>query len=107
MEETSKKTGTTPLVETASLGGGKIYGVMTVSTILVKYRDGREGKDEVRLAVVVPGGEVYFFTNGALDHRPAQQWVKDGIIKYLKNSLPKTVESSPTIDITEDKTSQV
>lgn len=94
----------TPLVDAESLGGGKVYGVKLVTTILVKYRDGREGKEEVRLAAVVPGGDVYFFTNGALDHRPAQQWVKTAIIKHLQNSLSGTPAA---ISITEDNTSQV
>lgn len=84
-----------------------MQGVTTVTTVLVMYTDGH-GKKEVRLAAVIPGGEVYFFTNNALDTRPAQNWLKTAIIGHLKSKL-SSVETGATsmIEITEDNTTQV
>lgn len=82
MTEEKKKTGATPIVAIGDLGGGKVQGVTPVTTILVKYTDGH-GKKEVRLAAVIPGGEIYFFTNNAIDTRPAQQWLKTAILEHL------------------------
>lgn len=102
-----KKTGATPLVATESLGGGKVQGVTPVTTVLVMYTDGH-GKREVRLAAVIPGGEVYFFTNNAIDTRPAQQWLKTAILGHLQSKLTKqSVGATSMIEITEDNTTQV
>lgn len=78
-----KKTGATPLVEADGLGGGEVQGVLEVKTLLVKYKDGH-GKEEVRLAALIPGGEMYFFDGKALDLRPAQKWLKAGVAEHIK-----------------------
>lgn len=78
-----KKTGATPLVDEGQLGGGKVLGVIDVRTVLVKFRDGH-GQESVRLAAIIPGGEVYFFDNKALDLRPAQGWLKSAINEHIK-----------------------
>ena len=80
--EPIKKTGATPIVE-GDLGGGEVKGVIPVKTVLVSFRDGH-GKDEVKLAVVIPGGEVYFFGREALDTRPAQKWLKAAVLELVK-----------------------
>lgn len=77
-----KKTGATPIVEEV-LSGGKVQGVVEVKTLLVKYRDGH-GEESTKLAVVIPGGEVYFFGREALDLRPAQNWLKAAIAQHIK-----------------------
>ncbi len=77
-----KKTGSTPLVEGDQLGGGKVLGVLDVKTVLVKYKDGH-GQQDVKLAVVIPGGEIYFFGRDALDLRPAQGWLKTAVQNEL------------------------
>lgn len=103
-----KKTGATPLVAVENLGGGRVQGVIPVTTVLVMYTDGH-GKKEVRLAAVIPGGEVYFFTNNAIDTRPAQQWLKAAIMEKL-GSKPATRQEGSAVnflDITEDNTTQV
>ncbi len=100
-----KKTGATPLVSIGDLGGGKVQGVTTVTTILVMYTDGH-GKKEVRLAAVIPGGEVYFFTNNAIDARPAQKWMKAAIIEHLKAHLSKQGNTS-MLEISENGVNQV
>lgn len=82
-----------------SLGGGKVQGVVEVTTVLVKYTDGH-GKSEVRLAAIIPGGEIYFFTNNAIDTRPVQQWMKKAI-------LSKIGPGPGPIHISEDNTTQV
>lgn len=105
-EETMKKTGATPLVPVESLGGGKVQGVVAVTTVLVMYTDGH-GKKEVRLAAVIPGGEVYFFTNNAIDNRPAQQWLKAAVLDKLGSKVVSRQDASSMIDITEDNTTQV
>ena len=79
----NKKTGATPLVDEDSLRGGEVLGALPVKPVLVKYRDGH-GKEEVRLAVVIPGGEVYFFEAKALDLHPAQKWLKAGVLGAIK-----------------------
>lgn len=77
-----KKTGSTPVVE-EGLSRGKVLGVVEVRTVLVKYRDGH-GAESTRLAALIPGGEVYFFDNKALDVRPAQTWLKAAIFEHIK-----------------------
>lgn len=77
-----KKTGATPLVE-GDLSGGKVKGVVEVKTLLVNYIDGH-GLESTKLAVVIPGGEVYFFGREALDLRPAQTWLKASITEHVK-----------------------
>jgi hypothetical protein len=108
-EETmNKKTGATPVVSSEDLSGGKVQGVTVVTTVLVKYTDGH-GKSEVKLALVIPGGEVYFFANNALDTRPAQKWLKSAITRHLDRTQPKANGEERTpglLEITED-TSQV
>lgn len=81
--ELNKKTGATPLPEGDRLGGGKVIGVLDVKTVLVKYKDGH-GVEDTKLAVVIPGGDVYFFGREALDLRPAQGWLKAAIIERTK-----------------------
>lgn len=77
-----KKTGATPLVEEGQLGGGKVLGVVEVKTVLVQYVDGH-GEKGVKLAAVIPGGEIYFFGRDAVDTRPAQGWMKAAILEKL------------------------
>ena len=77
-----KKTGATPLIE-EGIGGGDVVGVLPVKTVLVKYRDGH-GIEETKLAVIIPGGEVYFFGRNTLDLRPAQKWLKDAIQEKIQ-----------------------
>ncbi len=79
----NKKTGATPLVDEDSLRGGEVLGALPVKTVLVRYRDGH-GKESVQLAVVIPGGEVYFFDSKALDTRQAQKWLKAGVLESIK-----------------------
>lgn len=78
----SMKTGATPIIE-EGLGGGEVLGVMEVKTVLVRFRDGH-GREETKLAVIIPGGETYFFGRGSVDDRPAQTWLKEGINRKLK-----------------------
>lgn len=85
----------TPTVPTGDLSGGKVMGVLPVTTVLVQYADGY-GAKTVRLAVVIPGGEVYFFNNNSLDMRPAQQWLKTAVHAHLAKP------SSGPLEITED-----
>lgn len=85
-----KKTGMTPIVEEADLGAGSVLGVVPVNTVLVKYRDGNTGRDEVKLAVVIPDGEIYFFERVAVNLRPAQRWLKRGVIKALSATKTPT-----------------
>lgn len=99
--------GATPIVAAEGLGGGRVQGAIPVTTVLVMYTDGN-GKKEVRLAAAIPGGEVYFFTNNAIDTRPAQQWLKTAILEHLKSQLSKQgVGATSMIEITEDNTTQV
>jgi hypothetical protein len=70
-------------VEEEGLGGGKVKGVLPVKTVLVSYQDGH-GKVETKLAVIIPGGEVYFFGREALDLRPAQKWLKKEVVELTK-----------------------
>lgn len=81
-QEPIKKTGATPIVE-GDLSGGKVHGVVPVKTVLVKYKDGH-GQEAVKLAVIIPGGEVYFFGRDALDLRPAQGWLKAAVNEMIK-----------------------
>lgn len=80
--ETIKKTGATPTVE-EGIGGGELLGAIPVKTVLVRYRDGH-GKEEVKLAAVIPGGEIYFFGRDAIDTRPVQTWLKKAVIEAVK-----------------------
>lgn len=99
---TNKKTGTTPAVPAEDLSGGKVLGTLPVTTVLVKYADGY-GKTTVRLAVVIPGGEVYFFSNNSLDMRPAQQWLKTAVHSQLgKPGSVSMIDHGSGIQITED-----
>ncbi len=79
--QTSKKTGATPLAEEL-LGGGEIIGVIETKTVMVRLRDGH-GKEMVKLAIVVPGGEVYFLDESAVKVKQAQTWVKKGVLSKL------------------------
>jgi hypothetical protein len=80
-EQTKKKTSVA--IDPEGLGGGSVEGVIPVQTVLVKYTDGH-GVKAVKLAVVVPGGEVYFFDKDAVDERPAQKWLKTAVLEILK-----------------------
>lgn len=77
-----KKIVATPLVEIEGLGGGSVIGALPVETVLVKYKDGN-GQEETKLAVIIPGGEIYFFGRSAVDLRPAQKWLKHGVRQAL------------------------
>lgn len=113
--EMNKKTGATPLPEGDALGKGKVLGVLPVDTALIKFKDGRDGKEQVRLAVVIPGGEVYFFSDKALDLRPAQSWMKDEVRRKIgerKGTAPSmpvatgdlgSGEGMTSVDLTESK----
>ena len=83
-----KKTGATPIVEDEDLGGGSVLGAVPVQTVLVKYRDGH-GQESIKLAAIVPGGEVYFFSRDSLDDRQAQTWLKNGVLKKLNAGSSK------------------
>ena len=78
----NKKTGATPTVEGTD-SGAKVLRATPVRTMLVQYRDGY-GQEAVKLAAVIPGGEVYFFTRDSLDTRPAQEWLKKAILDLIK-----------------------
>lgn len=81
-----------------NLETGKVLGAMEVKMVLVKYKDGLNNKEETRLAIMIPGGEIYFFDNKAVDMRPAQKWLKDAVILKLS---PKESDGSfflPTAD---------
>ncbi len=86
METEVKKTGTTPLV-TEGLGGGEVKGVAELKLVMVKYRDGH-GIEAIRLAFVTPDGEVYFLDDRAVNLKPAQTWLKNGVAKAL-NIVPR------------------
>ena len=75
------KTGATPVEESAD-EAGKVLGVVETKTVLVNLRDGY-GKEMVKLAVVVPGGEVYFLDEAAIKTKPAQAWVKTAVLQKL------------------------
>jgi len=77
----TKKTGATPIVE-EGLGGGEILGVVETKTVMVNLRDGH-GKEMVKLAIVVPGGDVYFLDESAVKVKAAQSWVRNGVLKKL------------------------
>jgi hypothetical protein len=97
-ETTNKKTGMTPIVDTEDLNGGRVHGVVPCTTVMIKFRDGRTGRDEVRLAVVVPGGEMYFFPTRQFE--PAQKWIRNAVVKELEKKL-KTAPGATSIEITE------
>lgn len=78
-----KKTGATPLVDPGDLAGGEVLGVLEVKTLLVKFRDGH-GKEQVRLAALIPGGEMYFFDDKSINMRPAQKWLKAQVAERIK-----------------------
>lgn len=80
-EQEIKKTGATPIVEDG-IGGGELHGVVEVKQVLAKFRDGH-GREMVRLAIVVPGGEVYFLDDRAMNTKPAQSWLKNAILKKM------------------------
>lgn len=80
-EAQNKKTGATPIVE-EGLGGGEVLGVAETKTVMLKLRDGH-GKEMVKFAYVVPGGEVYFIDEASVKLKPAQSWVKAGVLSKL------------------------
>lgn len=75
--KTTKKTGSTPVVE-EGLGGGKVMGVLKVEMLLVKYIDGH-GEEATKLGIRIPGGDLYFLTRDAVDTRPAQTWLRAAV----------------------------
>lgn len=81
-EAKNKKTGATPLPEGAPGGSGEVLGVLEIRPVIIKLRDGY-GKDQVRIALVVPGGEVYYLDDAALRRNSAQAWVKKGVLDAL------------------------
>jgi hypothetical protein len=78
--ETIKKTGATPIIE-ENVGGAEVIGVVELRAIMVKLRDGN-GVEMVKMGFQVPGGEVYFLDEKIIS-KPAQTWVKNGIVKKL------------------------
>lgn len=76
MEETKTKAAETPIVETG-IGGGEVIGVIKLDAVLVRYRDGR-GQEKVRIALNVPGGELYFLNDNAIG-KASTSWVKKGV----------------------------
>jgi hypothetical protein len=80
METEIKKTGATPIIE-EGVGGGEVLGVVEVKHVMIKLRDGH-GKDMVKLAFVIPGGDVYFLEEKVIG-KPAQQWVRNAVLKAL------------------------
>ena len=52
-----------------------------VKHVMIKLRDGH-GKDMVKLAFVIPGGDVYFLEEKVIG-KPAQQWVRNAVLKAL------------------------
>jgi len=72
----NKKTGATPEV-IEGIGGGEILGVIKTQLVMVNLRDGH-GQSMVKLAIVVPGGEIHFLEDKVIG-KPAQSWVKRGI----------------------------
>jgi len=63
--------------------GGEVLGVIETKTVMVKFRDGY-GKQQVRMAVVVPGGDVYLVSEiGTKEYQTAQGWLKSAIIKKM------------------------
>lgn len=93
------------MVDPSDLAGGKVLGVLPVTTAIVKYKDGH-GQEATQLAIVIPGGEVYFLTKDAIDLRPAQEWMKKSINKMLgakkAPEADKPISSSDEIPMTED-----
>jgi hypothetical protein len=92
------KTGMTPMVDSDDLVGSKVYGAIECKIVLVKFRNGREGKDEVRMAILVPGGEVYLFPDRTFERTQAQKWLRDAIVKRL---AIKASSETQMIDLTE------
>ncbi len=90
----NKKTGMTPTIDPEDLTGSKVHGAIECKTVLVKFRNGRDGKDEVRIAILIPGGEVYLFPTRAFEQ--AQRWLKDAIVKKLdsQKSGPQMIDLS-------------
>jgi hypothetical protein len=82
MDKATLKKTTSVQIEEESLAGGEVLGVMEITPVLVNYRDGH-GQTETRVALVIPGGEVYFLTKDGVDHRPAQTWLKKGIVSKI------------------------
>lgn len=84
MAET-KKTGATPLVEGPA--GSEILGVTEVRAALVKLRDGY-GKEQVKLAIVIPGGDVLYLDDKSM--KKATSWAASGIKQRLGLLTDKT-----------------
>lgn len=94
----NKKTGMTPTIPAEDLSGGRVLGAIPVSLVLVKYVDGQHGKEVARLAVAIPGGEIYFLNNNSLDMRPAQQWLKSGVQARLASRTSDTSQMVPLVE---------
>lgn len=91
----------TPIIDPEGTLRGEVQGVLPVTTALVRYMDGF-GKEDVRLAIVIPGGGVHFFhssASGTMDLRPSQKWLAEAIQKHLKEVGPDSTSL--------DKASQV
>lgn len=82
-QEPTKKTGMTPLVEDGISKGELLGPPVPVRTVLVRYKDGH-GQEATKLAIVIPGGEIYFHGKDAVDTRPVQRWLKAAIIEAMK-----------------------
>lgn len=95
----NKKTGMTPTVDPEDLVGSRVLGVLECKTVMVKFINGRDGKEEIRLAVVIPNGDVYFFP--ARTFETSQKWLRDAIVKRLGQKPDQKI-----VDLT-DETSQV
>lgn len=88
----------TPTVPTEDLSGGRVLGVLPVNTALVRYIDGTNGREVVRVAVVIPGGEVYFLNNNSIDMRPAQQWLKAAVHARLASKASGNNQLVPLVE---------
>lgn len=72
--------------------------VMDAPTYLVSYEDGKTGKTEVKVAVIV-GDDIRFLADDSLS-RPAQSWLRKDILIALgfekEESRKPNVASTPT-----------
>lgn len=67
---------------------GEVLGIVELKTVMAKIRDG-SGKTLVKIALVVPDGEVYILDDGLdgnVRMKASQAWVKSQILKKLAKS---------------------
>ncbi len=63
------------------MGGGEVLGVADLKTVMVKLRDGH-GVEQIKIAIVAADGSVYFLDDKNI-MKPAQNWVKSGVLQKL------------------------